>query len=142
MLQLEEKYEFYFYQKEEKLATCYFFLLLILLLFIYVLFMIPYQKQERVIGITKKIENEIVIVIHMNPVTISQISQQKLWIEKKEYRYQIRDTRFLKIDEIELSLQLQPNIYQTENQFVSLHFSCGKTTMMKEGMKKMKGWFL
>ncbi len=142
MLQLEEKYEFYFYQKEERLATCYLFLLLILLLFVYIIMMIPYQKQEHVIGVTKKIENEIVVVIHMNPVTISQVNQQKVWIEKKEYRYQIRNTRFLESGEVELFLHLQPNLYQTENQFISLRFSCGKTTIMKEYLKKMKGWFL
>ena len=108
MLQLEEKYEFYFYQKEERLATCYLFLLLILLLFVYIIMMIPYQKQEHVIGVTKKIENEIVVVIHMNPVTISQVNQQKVWIEKKEYRYQIRNTRFLESGEVELFCTYSP----------------------------------
>ncbi len=142
MFQLEEKYEFYFYQKEEKLATYYLLLLLILLLFIYVILMIPYQKQEHLIGITKKIENEVIIVVHMSPTTISQVNSKKLWIGKKQYRYQIRHTRFLENNEIELSLQLKSKIFQTENEFVSLRFSLGKTTMMKEGIKKMKGWFL
>lgn len=140
---LDERLELYFYKKEERFATWYLLFLLVLFFLLYQISSIPYQKKEQVIGIIKKIDKKYVIVVRMQATNFYLVHKNKVTFENNQYSYHVQHISFLNEKELEVLMTFPlSRTYHKENKAILLQFNCGKTTLLKEIIKKMKGWFL